>query len=385
MKLEEEIEKLCGARVVKETEKSVEEEKDKDSDRSDSSSKSDYNLSEKFIKEKSKIFGASNSNAKLNDWHRAVNEAAYSLVKDNNELMYDRASLKVQAEAEARKTYVFKKSSGSRSKFEETKPKRARLTQEEKKEKISDLSKEIESIEAHTRVKQQLIKRASDIKDYKQCDNLHTEIRRLINEKNTLQEQMKMLLKKESRSTKYFHTQMSSSSSEETGSSKIKDIRSFLKVKSTSPCVSEVSEITSSDSEVTILDERQSYVPTESKEISGEKKSVEAISAKFLNVPAKTSLSVKENETKIRERSAAVHSMEMEAYATNEMETEDLTAEKSNLSDLNGGAASNQLIQKTDTDSESVNESNDSGNFLAETSLETNTSRGDKSPREMTV
>ena len=238
MKFEEEIEKLCRAKVVKQTRKGVAEEKNKDLDRSDSSSKSEYNLSEKFIKEKSNIYGASNSNAKLNDWRQAVNKAAYSLVKDNNKLMYDRTSLKVQAEAEARKTYVFKKSSGSRSKFEETKPKRARLTQQEKKEKISDLSKEIETIEAHIRVKQQLIKRASGIEDYKQYDNLHTEVRKLINEKKPLQEQLKMLLKKESRSTEYFNT---SSSSEETGSSRIKDILSFLKVKSTSPCVSEVS------------------------------------------------------------------------------------------------------------------------------------------------
>ena len=186
MKFEEEIEKLCGAKVVKQTGKGVAEEKNKDLGRSDSSSKSEYNLSEKFIKEKSNIYGASNSNAKLNDWRQAVNKAAYSLVKDNNKLMYDRTSLKVQAEAEARKTYVFKKSSGSRSKFEETKSKRARLTQQEKKEKISDLSKEIETIEAYIRVKQQLIKRASGIEDYKQYDNLHTEVRKLINEKKNI-------------------------------------------------------------------------------------------------------------------------------------------------------------------------------------------------------
>ena len=79
---------------------------------------------------------------------------------------------------------------------------------------------------------------------------------------------------------------------------------------------------------------------------------------------AETSLSVKGNETKIRESSAAVHSMEVEAHATNEIETEDLTAEKSNLSGRNGGAASNQLYQKTDRDSESLSENNDNSNFL---------------------
>ena len=72
----------------------------------------------------------------------------------------------------------------------------------------------------------------------------------------------------------------------------------------------------------------------------------------------------KGNEAKIRESCAAADSMEVEAHATNEIKTEDLTAERSNLLGLKGGAASNQLNQNSDRYSVSLNENNDSGNFL---------------------
>ena len=63
----------------------------------------------------SKIYGFTNDKAKLNAWRKAVTEAAFELAKEELDLLYNRAKLKTKAEAEARKTYIFKKRTGSHS------------------------------------------------------------------------------------------------------------------------------------------------------------------------------------------------------------------------------------------------------------------------------
>ena len=78
-------------------------------------------LSDNIIQEQSKIYGRNNKNHKLSKWQEAVNHAAYNLVKLSPDKMYDRAVLKTAAEEEARKSYVFQKKSGSRSKYVLTK------------------------------------------------------------------------------------------------------------------------------------------------------------------------------------------------------------------------------------------------------------------------
>ena len=55
-------------------------------------------------------------------------------------MLYNRAQLKMQAEAKGRETYIFKKGN-SRSKFSDgPTPKKAKLTRDERREKIADLS-----------------------------------------------------------------------------------------------------------------------------------------------------------------------------------------------------------------------------------------------------
>ena len=54
-------------------------------------------------------------------WQAAVSAAAFKIaLKLPKKLMYDRASLKTSAEAEARKTFVYHKKTGSRSKFSDS-------------------------------------------------------------------------------------------------------------------------------------------------------------------------------------------------------------------------------------------------------------------------
>lgn len=74
-------------------------------------------LSEGTVREQSKIYGKlRGENAKLTAWQDAVNAAAYKIATRSPDKMYDRSLLKIQAEEEARRTFVFKKKSGSRSK-----------------------------------------------------------------------------------------------------------------------------------------------------------------------------------------------------------------------------------------------------------------------------
>lgn len=56
----------------------------------------------------------------MNEWQEAVNAAAFKIASKSPNKMYDRASLKTKAEAEARKSFVYKKKTGSRSKFVES-------------------------------------------------------------------------------------------------------------------------------------------------------------------------------------------------------------------------------------------------------------------------
>ena len=74
-----------------------------------SSKPSQKPLSDENVKEQSKIYGRFKSNAKLNEWQEAVNAAAFKIASKSPNKMYDRASLKTKAEAEAWKSFVYKK------------------------------------------------------------------------------------------------------------------------------------------------------------------------------------------------------------------------------------------------------------------------------------
>lgn len=73
------------------------------------------NLSDTVIIKHAKIFGFNKESAKLSSWQNAVNAAALVLARSDHNLLYNRAELKIKAEEEARKTFIFKKRSGSRS------------------------------------------------------------------------------------------------------------------------------------------------------------------------------------------------------------------------------------------------------------------------------
>ena len=86
----------------------------------------------------------------------------------------------------------------------ETKPKRTKLSQEERGEKINVISRELEMLKKHIITKQQLINKASATKDYQQCDKAQTETRELVRDKGQLEKQLKEFQKRDAKS-KWYH------------------------------------------------------------------------------------------------------------------------------------------------------------------------------------
>ena len=164
------------------------------------------NLSEDVVKEHSKIFGYQRETAVLTEWQKAVNNCAFDLAKQNPSLMYERGKLKDIAEEKARETYVFKKNSGSRScKVQrESTPKRMKFNRDERREKIAELSTEIELLKRQITTKQKAISQASCMKDYQLCDKAHGEMRELFHEKGKLEKQLKEFQKKDTKSNWYY-------------------------------------------------------------------------------------------------------------------------------------------------------------------------------------
>ncbi|CAB4002908.1 Cell death activator CIDE-B [Paramuricea clavata] len=169
--------------------------------------KAPKHLSEDIVKKNSMIFGFNKKSAKLTAWQEAVNNAAFQFAKHDPDLLYNRAELKIKAEAEARKTYVFKKPSGSRSIHVQQesgpKPKRSKTSSDERKEQVSSVSIQLELIKNQISSKQQLCSKASAVKDFALCSKVQGEMRKLFQEKANHEKMLKMLQTKERKSTWY--------------------------------------------------------------------------------------------------------------------------------------------------------------------------------------
>ena len=105
----------------------------------------------------------------------------------------NRAELKLKAKEEARKTFVFKKRSGSRSvrvnNNAEPAVKRAKLSADDRKENIPAVSIQVDLVSKQITAKQNLCSRATSVKDYTLCSKLQGEMRALFKEKGSLESQ----------------------------------------------------------------------------------------------------------------------------------------------------------------------------------------------------
>lgn len=179
-------------------------------------------LSLDVIKEKSKIFGrgkSSSSKKTITSWQKAVNDAAFCIAQQSPERMYDRTQLKLHAEEDARKSYIFKKSSGSRTKFsnEEARPeKRPKLSINTREEEIGLCSLEIQALTGQAKEAQRKLSSAVTLKDFAMCSDLQTEYRRILVEKKKKEARLAELQIKQARHMKY----MAKKKNKEEGSSK---------------------------------------------------------------------------------------------------------------------------------------------------------------------
>ena len=218
-------------------------------------------LDEEFVREHSKIFGHKNPTAKLTDWQNTVNVSALQIAMEYYNLLYYRGLLKLRAEEKARETYVFKKKSGSRSRKldGESNPKRPKVSQEDRRGKITELSTEIELLKKQIATKQNIISKANTVKDFQLCDKTQTELRSLLKEKGKCEKQLAEVQKKEAKSNWYHKVKsINESRSTTTSAKKVPPLRAVqaqsmdirklfsLRASSAQPTTSKATETTSS-------------------------------------------------------------------------------------------------------------------------------------------
>ena len=186
----------------------IQDKSESDNPVSQCSSRGSRVLSEEMVREESKIYGRHKQNSKLTAWQEAVNAAAYEIATGSPDMMYDRSLLKIQAEEKARKTFIFKKKSGSRSKYEDSESKeqskkRRKLSTDERAKEIRLCSLELQSLTAECENKEKQISQANDLKAYDRCAAMQKELRILLREKQQLKNKLSELQKKEARHLKY--------------------------------------------------------------------------------------------------------------------------------------------------------------------------------------
>lgn len=159
-------------------------------------------LKEEIIKEQSKIYGRFRGDAKLTAWQEAVNAAALKIALKSPNEMCDRASLKASAEADARKTFVYRKKTVSRSKFAESEksvPKTKKQSTDDRSKEINLLSVELQSLTAQSANKQKEVAHANNLKENKRCTSLHKGLGAMLVERQQVQNKHSDLHKKEAK------------------------------------------------------------------------------------------------------------------------------------------------------------------------------------------
>ena len=149
-------------------------------------------LDEDIIKENSKIYGRGTQKP-ITTWQNAVNEAAHEIVQNNHNLLYDRASLKYQAEQSTRNLYLQKRS-GSRSKLtqsdSEQQVKRTKLNHSQRVTLLSSLSEQLVSVKKQIEITEKHISRSTATSDFDSCSKAHVQLIKLLAEKHSLQNKL---------------------------------------------------------------------------------------------------------------------------------------------------------------------------------------------------
>ena len=147
----------------------------------------------------------------LNDYEKEINKAAIELVQDDYSLLLNRGELFNKAKEIVRNgNYQFKKGY-SRSKHatdQTTKgassvPRRQNTCSDDRKARIVQLTEQIKEVKHQIAVKEKRKVKAESVHDYLLCDRMSTEKRKLLSEQATLENELKLIQRKEQKSHWY--------------------------------------------------------------------------------------------------------------------------------------------------------------------------------------
>ena len=156
------------------------------------------------------IYGKNTPDRNLTEYEIAVNSASFELAKANPGLLAKRDELFRQAREKARESgYLFKKGSsrskGTLSEKSNTVPsaKRSNTTSDERKNRLLQIDEEMAELKKSLQIKEARRNKAQVLKDFGLCDKLSTEIRSLVSRKQILENEIKIIKRKEEQSKWY--------------------------------------------------------------------------------------------------------------------------------------------------------------------------------------
>lgn len=161
----------------------------------------EQSTTEKELEEKSKIY---TKNQPLTNYQNAINKASAELAKQDYSLLLNRGKLveesrkKVKAEG-----YKFVKGKSRAKGCEDQPTKRVKTTKDDRAEYIKLLNQDISTKKEQIRYKEQRVGMAKNSKNWELCDKLTGEISKLRKETFELEQEFKLMQRKQSQSLWY--------------------------------------------------------------------------------------------------------------------------------------------------------------------------------------
>ena len=164
--------------------------------------------SQEYIAKASMIYGRYSS-VKLTKYQEHMNEMAKSLCMENPDLMISRALLIQKSREKLHDSGYSYKKGKSRSKAFETSsseggvPKRPKISEEMRTSRINELEDQIKDLTDTLSYKEKRREKASNVHNYKECDELTQQISQVKSERRLLEKELEQLKKKSQRSHSY--------------------------------------------------------------------------------------------------------------------------------------------------------------------------------------
>lgn len=140
---------------------------------------------------------------KLLEYHRAINEAAFSIAKENPLLIMNKNELQKLARKKVHESGFNYKKKGSRSKdfgnvsTAEEVPKREKMSQEIRNNRISQLVEDLKEVEVQMRYATLQREKCANVNNFSKALDISKEMGELCNKKRKYQEELAILQKKE--------------------------------------------------------------------------------------------------------------------------------------------------------------------------------------------